>query len=342
MNRSDNQTPKEDRVEEAKIERVLQAAGARAQPSAALRDAVRAAAREEWSVMVAARRSRRRRLVGLAVAASIAIAAFAVWIGRSVITPAPAVAVASIGHVAGDVEIAGAWGRTHAAEDNHPLLSGERLITGPNGRVALAMANGISVRLDHDTQIEFADAHRASMKSGGVYVDSPGVPTADRRLRIETPVGAVEHFGTQYEARFAPPSLRVRVREGRVALTPAQGILQSGMAGEQLTMGANGEVNRLKIDTHGGEWDWVSDLAPTLDIDGRPLSEFLQWAARELGQPVVFATPESEAEASKVVLSGSVSGLSPRDALITVLSTTRLRSSERGGRIVISLDTRAR
>jgi hypothetical protein len=114
------------------------------------------------------------------------------------------------------------------------------------------------------------------------------------------------------------------------------------MAGEQLTMGANGEVNRLKIDTHGGEWDWVSDLAPTLDIDGRPLSEFLQWAARELGQPVVFATPESEAEASKVVLSGSVSGLSPRDALITVLSTTRLRSSERGGRIVISLDTRAR
>jgi ferric-dicitrate binding protein FerR (iron transport regulator) len=204
------------------------------------------------------------------------------------------------------------------------------------------MASGISLRIDHDTQLEFADTHRASMKSGGVYVDSPGVPTADRRLRIETPVGSVEHFGTQYEARFESPSLRVRVREGRVALTPAQGILQSGAAGEQLTLGANGDIDRMRIDTHGDEWAWVTHLAPTLDIDGRKLSEFLHWAGRELGQPIGFDSPESEAEAAKVVLSGSVSGLEPGEALTAVLSTTRLRKTENGDRIVISLDRHAR
>jgi ferric-dicitrate binding protein FerR (iron transport regulator) len=286
--------------------------------------------------MVAAR-SQRRRFAGFAVAASIAVAAFAVWTGRSLIAPTPAVTVANLAHVTGKVEIAGAWGRKHPAADHRPLLSGERLITGPNGRAALAMANGISVRVDHDTQIEFADIHRASMKSGGVYVDSPGAPTAHQRLRIETPVGVVEHFGTQYEARFESPSLRVRVREGRVALTPHQGILQSGAAGEQLTVGANGEIDRMKIDTHGEEWAWVTHLAPTMEIDGRQLSEFLQWAGRELGQPVVFDSPESKAEAAKVVLSGSVSGLEPRDALVAVLSTTRLRDTESGDHIVISL-----
>jgi hypothetical protein len=74
-----------------------------------------------------------------------------------------------------------------------------------------------------------------------------------------------------------------------------------------------------------------------LEIDGRPLKDFLNWAGRELGQPVVFASPESEAEAAKVMLSGSVAGLAPKDALAAVLSTTRLRDTDGGDRIVISL-----
>jgi ferric-dicitrate binding protein FerR (iron transport regulator) len=325
--------------EEARIERVLQAAGARVQPSQAVTDAVRAAAHKEWSAVVAARSRRRRGLVAFAAAASLGAAVFAAWVGRSALAPAPSVAVASIARVSGHVEIAGAWGRTHAAVENQPLLSGEKLITGADGRVALAMANGISVRLDQSTRIEFEDPHRASMTTGGVYVDSPGAPTAERRLQIETPVGAVEHFGTQYEARFTSPSLRVRIREGRVAITPRQGLVQSGSAGEQLTMRTGGAVDRVSIDTHGSDWDWASSLAPTLEIDGRPLSEFLSWASRELGQPVVFATPASEAAAARVVLQGTVAGLSPKDALAAVLSTSGLRSVVQNERIVISLAT---
>jgi len=323
--------------DETNIERVLQAVGARVQPSEALTNQVREAAREQWLAVVAERQAKRRRWLLLATAASIAVTALAVWMGRFVTSP-QAILVASIARVSGHVEIAGTWGRSRPAVENQPLLSGEKLVTSMDGRAALALPNGISMRLDHNTRIEFADAHRASMDSGGIYVDSPGVPTAERRLRIETPVGAVQHFGTQYEVRLASSAIQVRVREGRVALTPTQGILQSGIAGEQLTVGANGEVDRMNIDTHGAEWDWVANLAPTMNIDGKPLVEFLSWVGRELGEPVVFANAGSEAEAGKVVLRGSVSGLSPQDALAAVLSTTRLRDADGGDGIVISLE----
>jgi ferric-dicitrate binding protein FerR (iron transport regulator) len=328
----------EEKTEEASIERVLQAAGRRVQPSEELTHSVRSETFAEWKAVVIERRRQRRRMFALAAAASVALIAVAAWLGRSAMAPAP-ITVANIARVTGDVRIAGGWGRAHPAAAMQALHGGERLITGHDGRVALALATGVSVRVDHDTEIEFDGTHRASIKTGAVYVDSPGVPVPEQRLRIETPIGAVQHFGTQYEVRFAQSSLRVRVREGKVALTPDAGILQSGTAGEQLTVAADGKVDRSRINTHGAEWDWASDLAPTLDIDGRPLKEFLHWAARELGQTVEFATPESEAEAAKVVLSGSVDGLAPDDALDAVLSTTRLRHMERDGRIVVAVES---
>lgn len=325
-------------TEETRIQRVLQAAGRREQPSEELTSSVRAAAHAEWRAVVEVQRRQRRRLFSLAAAASVALVAVGVWISRSAMAPAP-MAVANIARVTGDVRIAGGWGRSRSATAQLPLRSGQRLITGPNSGVALVLPSGVSVRLDHDTEMEFADAHRAAIKTGAVYVDSPGEPTAEQRLRIETPLGAVQHFGTQYEVMFSFGSLRVRVREGKVALAPNQGLLQSGSAGEQLTVAADGEVDRRAINTHGAEWNWVSALAPTLEIDGRSLNDFLRWAGRELGQVIVFATPESEAEASEVILRGSVSGLAPDAALAAVLSTTHLRHMvESDGRIVIDLE----
>ena len=67
--------------------------------------------------------------------------------------------------------------------------------------------------------------------------------------------------------------------------------------------------------------------------------EFLSWAARELGREIVFASPESEAEANSAVLSGSMTGLTPAEAIAAVLPTTRLRSSlGRDDQLVIALE----
>lgn len=65
--------------------------------------------------------------------------------------------------------------------------------------------------------------------------------------------------------------------------------------------------------------------------------EFLTWVGRETGREVVFATPESAAEADRAVLSGSVAGLRPAQALSAVLPTTNLESIERDGQIVVSM-----
>jgi hypothetical protein len=67
------------------------------------------------------------------------------------------------------------------------------------------------------------------------------------------------------------------------------------------------------------------------------LHAFLAWAAREAGLRVVFASAESAAEAQRAVLSGSIAGLDPDEALAAVMPTTSLRSTERDGQLVIEM-----
>jgi hypothetical protein len=75
---------------------------------------------------------------------------------------------------------------------------------------------------------------------------------------------------------------------------------------------------------------------PQFDIDGRGLYEFLQWVSRESGNRLVFVSPATEAEAKRIVLSGSVAGLLPVEAMTAVLSTTHLRGVLRDGSLIIS------
>ena len=185
-------------------------------------------------------------------------------------------------------------------------------MTGARGRVALQLPGGVSLRLDRDTRIVFLDA-------GHVAVHAPApctwmratCPSASRSLRVSTPAGVVWHVGTQYEARLVRGATRIRVREGRVDLVPLQGVPQSARVGEELLVSTAGNVARSPISRSDPEWRWAADAAPTFEIDGRPVSEFLTWVGRELGSDIVFDSPASEAEAERAVLSGSVKGLAP-------------------------------
>jgi hypothetical protein len=109
--------------------------------------------------------------------------------------------------------------------------------------------------------------------------------------------------------------------------------------GDQIVMSSSGIEERGSIAPDSDEWNWAASTAPDFDIDGRPVHEFLAWAGREAGLRVVFATPESAAEARRAVLSGSVEGLAPEEALAAVLPTTSLRSTERDGQLIIEMAT---
>jgi ferric-dicitrate binding protein FerR (iron transport regulator) len=323
--------------EETGIARVLRAAGGRVSPAEEMKHAVRAAVHAEWRAAVAKRGQRRR--MWLAVAASVAMAALALWVGRAYFAKSAEI-VASVNRAVGAVQARdGSWGRWQAVRTATQLHAGENLETGPDGRVALQLRDAVSLRLDHDTRIAFLDAGRVDVRTGAVYVDAGPVASASDHLRVGTPAGVVWHAGTQYEARILSSGTRIRVREGRVDLLPDHGAPQSARVGEQLLVSASGGVERGSIDPSDAEWAWAASAAPSFNIEGRPVREFLDWVGREVGREIVFATPETEAEADRAVLSGSVAGLAPSEALAAVLPTTRLRGIERDGKIEIVLQS---
>lgn len=322
--------------EESGVARVLRAAGSRAAPADDMKAAVRAAVHAQWRASLAKRRQRR---VWVALAASVAVAAAAVWLSRPFFSP-PGEVVANVSRTIGDVETSkGSWGPRSAVLPDSSLHAGETLTTGPQGRVALRLPDGVSLRLDYDTRLELVDAGRVNLKSGAVYVDAGTTPSASRAVRVSTPAGVVWHVGTQYEARIVNGATRIRVREGRVDLMPEQGQAQSAHVGEELIVSAGGIVARAAISPSDPEWQWAAKTAPSFEIDGRPVHEFLIWVGREVGREIVFLTPETKAEAERAVLSGSVNGLAPAEALAAVLPTTSLRSTEREDKIEISLQS---
>jgi ferric-dicitrate binding protein FerR (iron transport regulator) len=206
--------------------------------------------------------------------------------------------------------------------------------------MALALRDGVSLRLDHDTDVALVSVDRVDVTSGAVYIDS-GVPgPSAARLQIGTPAGIVRHVGTQYEARILNGGTRIRVREGRVDVTPANGPARTLGVGDQILVSSGGVEQRTRIEPSSDEWDWASSAAPEFDINGKPVHDFLAWAARETGLKVVFATTESAVEARRAVLSGSIAGLDPDEALAAVLPTTSLKGTEKDGQLVIEMTAR--
>jgi ferric-dicitrate binding protein FerR (iron transport regulator) len=326
--------------DDSDIARVLRASGGRASPSDDMAQAVYEAVHAEWRATVERQKRKRAQRVWLAAAASVAVAAVALFLGRSFIRT-PGELMADVSRSVGVVEVregdSGEWLGATAAQN---LRVGERIHTGANGRVALALRDGVSLRLDHDTTIALVSADRVDVTSGAVYIDSGVAGPSAARLQLGTPAGVVRHVGTQYEARILNSGTRVRVREGRVDVMPANGPSRTLEMGDQILVTGTGVEERSRIEPSSDEWDWASSAAPGFDINGKPVQEFLVWAGRETGLKLVFTTAESAAEARRAVLSGSIAGLDPDDALDAVLPTTSLKGTERDGQLVIELSGR--
>jgi hypothetical protein len=293
----------------------------------------------EWRTMAAARQKKRRtQRVWLAAAASVALAAVALFLGRALLGPSAGELVANVSRSAGVIQVKDADQPTwRYLGETRALHVGEQIHTGADGRMALSMPDGVSVRLDRYTNVALVSPDRIELNEGAVYIDSGSATASRGKLEVSTPTGIVRHLGTQYEARVMHTTgTRIRVREGRVEIERAAG-KRTFDAGTQVLVAPRGIQEPTRIETHGAEWDWVLSTAPEFDIGGRRVDEFLSWAARETGLTVVFSTPETEAEAGRAVLSGSVSGLglSPQEALAAVLPTVNLRSTQRGDQLVI-------
>lgn len=327
-----NEELRTDARDDTDLAALLAAAGPRTLPSPEAMASVRAAVEAEWRATLAARQ-RRQRFTSWAAAAGVAVAALAVWIAQPLRSP-EGVVVASLTRVVGDVQQNSGDGRWVPLDSPGSLETGAQLRTGTGGQAALRLDDGVEMRLDSRTLVVFEDAQQARLAHGAVYVDSraePGATPSD--FTLATPAGTVRHLGTQYQARVANGDLRVAVREGRVQVGTTAGNVQ-GTAGEQLTI-RDGRVARAELAANAADWDWLATITPPFSLEGRSVDAFLTWAGRETGRAVVYGSPDAEQQAREVILSGTLEGLTPDEAVAAVLSTTSLQAALDGDRIRI-------
>lgn len=241
---------------------------------------------------------------------------------RSVRVPVPP-PVAALLVRAGDVTVTGPG--TH-------LQAGSAVATGKSGRAALRLVGGASLRVDVSSRIRLESATLVALEQGAIYVDSdprlPSVPVA-----IDTPLATVRHVGTQFEVRLledasarAPSSLalRVTVREGVVEVGHgSRG--HEARAGAELTLRADGSIERDTAAVQGPTWEWTQHAAPAFEIEGETLATFLDWVSRETGLRWRYAEPGLQRIARETILHGSVAGLTPEEALSVVLAGSGMR-----------------
>jgi FecR protein len=300
---------------------------------------VKAAVFAQWEKEVRLR-SRRRRLafVGWSAAAAVLLASAGLLVWRNQAPPPPVELAGRIENVSNR-----AWTRPsmEGAPPPVPLAAGamvpvgSELTTGADGRVAIRLTSGHSIRLDAETRVRMLSGRTVALERGAVYVESPIDKMAGASgVEIRTPLGDVHDVGTQFEVRLIGSSVRVRVREGAVLLRSSRGVHEVG-AGRELELGADGGAQR-PFPSFGEDWSWISGVTPPIAIEGRSLRDFLEWAAREKGLRLRYAEEDLPATAAAITLNGSIEGMTPDQALESILLTCRLthRIDERGSLVV--------
>lgn len=213
------------------------------------------------------------------------------------------------------------------------LQAGQSFLT--EGNALLGLAAGGNLRVARDTSFSIESASHVRLSRGEIYVDIPPDAHSDANLVISTPAGEFRHLGTQFALAVGNAGTRLRVREGNVQWRAGQEASVVDAGTELLIDG--GEVVRREIAAVGDAWTWAESLAPDIDIENRPLSEFLDWFCRETGRRLVVSDEEVRGQLATIRMHGSVRGMTAMQALSAVMAATSLRVDLPEGAIRVSL-----
>ena len=282
---------------------------------------VRAAVHDAWKDAAAGERRRKRRVM-LAIAAVFvsAIALTLVSALRERAVPTPATAMASTLFLTGDV-VFEHDGQAGAGRVGDALMPGTRIETNA-GRAAIALTNGIELRLDANTAVTLDSPETLSLGSGALYLDSSHRTGPPETVAIVARGTVIRNLGTRYEVRLSEDALRVRVRDGQVEVESAFGTRKVA-PGSQVRV-TSSEIQAGPASTSGPDWDWIVRATQPPQIEGRPLAEFLAWAEREGGRPIRFADPELERATRATIVYGAIERLTVEEALDVVLASCGL------------------
>ena len=313
---------------------LIRLAGAREGVDAGRQTAAHEKVAAHWQAVVHDR-SVRRRTINLKVTALAASLVTAAIFGFAMIQPggvAPASTVADVNRVMGE-----AWSDGVALERGQRLERGAVIETRPEGRLALDLEGGQVMRVDHDSRLVALGDSRFRLDRGAVYVDSAdSAPSAS--VFIETPFGIASDVGTQFQVRVSDDSLLLGVREGLVALERADQPQLAVTVGRILELNVVGEMEERDTDRDSEIWNWISDITPVFDIDGKTLHAYLNWYVREKGLALEWHDRESESRAAAIELSGSIEGLSLEDGLENVSKIAPFSYEQRGQSLAVRVD----
>lgn len=312
------------------IERLIRLAGEREMPSTEAMERARSAAEASWRQALRqapARPVRWRLWVPLACAAALgALVLMYRGTEKPVAVPVP---VAQVVTLQGGATLQDARGEGSVTKDT-AVFAGMTLATR-EGRVAVAIPGGLSLRLDHQTRLQFDGPEHVTLLTGSLYVDSGGL-NAGPSLSVRTPAGEVSHVGTQFQVSVSGQTTQVRVREGRVALEGHGGVPpQVIAAGDGLEIRGSEEHWLRGLATYGPDWEWATQLARPLEIEDRPLAEFLAWLAREHGWQVRYGSDTLQQRMHDIRLHGSFDGLETTAMLERVALVTGVPLDVRDG-----------
>lgn len=319
--------------DEEMLGRLIAAAGRGPEPSPEARKRIYTAVRARWDAQTR-RRIWPARALGMAATVA-AVAITLVWLQNDPAGPNIS-ELARFSHVTGDVELTrdGEERRLESLEATGPILTGDVLRTAGDGQAVLLRDDGTSLRIHIATVLSFAERNEFDLLAGTVYVDSGETGVSSEALEIDTPLGRVRHVGTQYEVHLADSALRVRVREGSVAISGGT-VDTLGSAGEQLEVESNGLIARTEIPPDDAVWRWAIGLARLPESSEYNLHETLTWIARERGLILEYSTPAVRDRSGRETVLG-LEGFDPFDALDVLERTANVQAEIDGMRLVVS------
>ncbi len=219
------------------------------------------------------------------------------------------------------------------------LSAGARLAAGRSldvrGDSLITLTGGGNLRVARGSAIEVLAADAVKLERGELYVDIPPDARASDQFTVVTAVGEVRHVGTQFAVAIVNGMTRLRVREGSVEWRASEGASIVD-AGTELLIDRNLTLTRRPIPTAGRDWAWAETMAPEIEIENRPLQEFLRWFARETGRKLIISDERVRERVATTLMHGDVRGFTPMEALSAVMAAAALRFELPEGAIRVS------
>jgi len=200
----------------------------------------------------------------------------------------------------------------------------------------LTLRSGGNLRVLPGTQLEVISTSSVRLERGEIYVDIPPGDHPQTDFVAITDAGEFRHIGTQFALSVIDGATRLRVREGSVRWDAPRGPA-TVEAGDEVVIDRDQRVTHRTIETSGAAWSWIETMAPAMEIEGRPLDEFLKWVARETGRKLVIQDEATRGQIAVIRMHGDVRGLEPLQALQAVIASTSLHCDLSAGAIRVSL-----